>query len=88
MKQQINPEESKDTHKTGTIKAIMETDLTLTINVPIDWDDDRIYEYARDVDGGVFSADGGGSWYVSNDITHEEFEPDEVFIHTGEEYQM
>jgi hypothetical protein len=80
--------ESEDTHKTVTIKAIMETDLTLTINVPIDWDDDRIYDYASGVDGGVFSADGEGSWYVSPHITEEDFDSDEVFIHTGEEYQM
>lgn len=88
MKQQINPEESKDTHKTVTVNAIMETDLSLTINVPKDWDDDRIYEYARDVDGCVFTPTDGGGWYVSPYVTHEDFNSDEVFIHTGEEYQM
>ncbi len=82
--------EDKTTHKTVTVTATMETDLYLTLNVPIDWDHDRIYEYARDVDGSVFNDDGGfsGSWYVSRDIIDKEFDPDEEFIHTGEEYQM
>lgn len=80
--------ENETSHKTVTVKAIMETDLYLIINVPKDWDDDRIYEYARGVDGSCFTPDEGGSWYVSQDIQQEEFDKDQVFIHTGEEYQM
>ena len=65
-------------YKTVTIKATMETDLYLTVNVPAEWDDERIYEYGCNADGAEFLEDGdySGGWYVSTDIIHEEYDPD------------
>lgn len=37
-----------ETHKTIVVSAVMETDLYMTINIPIEVTDDELWEYIRD----------------------------------------
>ena len=60
---------NNETHKTILVLATMETDLSLSINVPIDTDKDDIWEFIRDgnINGGDMFAhdelmDGGWRW--------------------------
>lgn len=66
------PEPTADTHRTVRIWATMETELYLDINVPINIDDDEVYEFVcnGNIDGGDMVADtdlfaGGWTW---NDV--------------------
>ena len=64
-------------YKTVTIKATMETELYLTVNVPADWDDERIYQYGCNAEGAEFLEEShhNGGWYVSRDIRQEDYDP-------------
>jgi hypothetical protein len=74
------PEPTADTHRTVRIWATMETELYLNINVPINIDDDEVYEFVcnGNIDGGDMVADtdpfaGGWTW---NDVhSVDKFDP-------------
>ena len=71
---------NNETHKTIRVLATMETDLSLSINVPIDTDEDDIWEFIRDgnIDGGnMFAHDGllDGGWRWQEPIYDYEFDP-------------
>ena len=62
---------NKNTHKKIRVNATMETELYVDINVPINTDDDDIWQFIRDgnIDGGWMSAiddlfDGGWRWQM------------------------
>lgn len=71
-------------YKTVTVWAVMETDCYAHLNVPESWDDQRIYEYARDMDGGDFvpAGDWAGDWRVQPDIVHSPYNPDHFNVIT------
>ena len=71
---------NNETHKTIRVLATMETDLSLSINVPIDTDEDDIWQFIRDgnIDGGnMFAHDGllDGGWRWQEPIYDYEFDP-------------
>jgi hypothetical protein len=55
---------NENTHKTIAVTAVMETDLVTYINVPIDTDENAIWEFIRDgnIDGGDMGEAGSGDW--------------------------
>lgn len=72
-------------YKTVTVWAVMETDCYCHLNVPEDWDDDRIYQYGKEMDGSAFiSAEGllDNAWFVSPNIVHQPYNPDEFNVIT------
>ena len=68
------------THKTIRVFATMETDLELDINVPINLDNDEIWEFITDgnIDGADMSADEcpcSGDWTWDKPCYEMEFDP-------------
>jgi hypothetical protein len=68
---------NEDTHKTIAVTAVMETDLVTYINVPIDTDENAIWQFIRDgnIDGGDMGEAGSGDWrwqepYTTDFIEH------------------
>jgi|TARA_R110000744_G_scaffold18156_2_gene48859 hypothetical protein len=79
IKELLKP--NKETHKTIRVLATMETDLELDINVPINLDDDEIWEFIRDgnIDGANMSADESpcsGAWTWDEPCYEVEFDPE------------
>ena len=75
-------------YKTVTVWATMETESYCHLNVPEDWDDDRIYQHAKKMDGCEFTtADGflDGSWTIDPDIVHSPYNPDHFNVVTDNE---
>tara|TARA_R110000851_G_scaffold16703_2_gene54073 strand:+ start:534 stop:788 length:255 start_codon:yes stop_codon:yes gene_type:complete len=71
---------NNETHKTIRVLATMETDLSLSINVPIDTDEDDIWKFIRDgnIDSGnMFAHDGllDGGWRWQEPIYDYKFDP-------------
>ena len=69
------------THKTIRVFATMETDLELDINVPINLDNDEIWEFITDgnIDGADMSAHEclcSGDWTWDKPRYEMEFDPD------------
>ena len=62
---------NEDTHKTVRVEATMHTSLYMYINVPIDTDDDTVWQYIRDgnIDGGSMIEEEG---YMSGGWTWED----------------
>ena len=76
---------NKKTHKTIRVIATMENDLYLDINVPIDTDEDDIWEFIRDgnIDGGDMTQYDGythGSWKWQEPLYDNDFDPDAVDV--------
>ena len=74
---------NKETHKTIHVLATMETDLYLDINVPIDTDEDDIWQFIRDgnIDGSYmrqFDDFVSGGWRWQEPIYDYEFDPEAV----------
>lgn len=72
---------NKNTHKTIRVFATMETDLQLDINVPINLDKDKIWEFIRDgyIDGAHMSPDecpSSGAWEWDEPCYEMEFDPE------------
>ena len=72
---------NENTHKTIRVYATMETELYVDINVPINTDDDDIWQFIRDgnIDGGHMDAiddlfDGGWRWQMPD--YGQKFDPD------------
>ena len=74
-------------YKTVTVWAVMETDCYAHINVPKDWDDITVYQYARSAMGGedfVPAGDWAGDWTVQQDIVHSPYNPDHFNVVTDD----
>ena len=70
---------TNETHKTIRVHATMHTDLFADINVPIDADEDDIWQFIRDgnIDGeGMVEYEYGGGWTWDDPIYDCEFNPD------------
>ena len=74
------PDPNEKTHRTVRIWATMETELYLNINVPINIDDDEVYEFVcnGNIDGEDMVADtdpfaGGWTWNDVNSV--DTFDP-------------
>ena len=76
-------------YKTVTVWATMETEYYCHLNVPEDWDDDRIYgwtlnfQHGKEMDGCTFTpADGflDGSWTIDPHIEHQAYNPDHTKV--------
>ena len=72
---------NNETHKTICVRATMETDLELDINVPIDTDEDDIWQFIRDgnIDGVNMNTDNGpwnGAWTWNQPCYDMEFDPE------------
>ena len=65
-------------YKTVTVWAVSETDCYAHLNVPESWDDEQVYQYAREMDGSEFVSDDGfsGDWRINPDIVHQPYNPD------------
>ncbi len=68
------------THKTIRVLATMETELYVDINVPIDTDENDIWQFIRDgnIDGAAMSQEDGlfdGGWRWQEPIYDYEFDP-------------
>lgn len=73
------------THKTIRVFATMETDLELDINVPINLDNEEIWEFIRDgnIDGADMSADEcprSGAWTWDEPCYQMEFDLDAMNV--------
>lgn len=73
------------THKTIRVFATMETDLKLDINVPIDTDEDDIWQFIRDgnIDGADMSEDEcpcSGGWNWDKPCYEMKFDPDAMDV--------
>ena len=70
---------NNETHKTIRVRATMETDLYLDINVPIGTDEDDVWQFIRDgnIDGSCMAHDGfmDGSWRWQEPFYHNDFDP-------------
>lgn len=71
---------NNETHKTIRVFATMETDLELDINVPINLDNDEIWEFIANgnIDGGCMNEDkspGSGAWTWDEPCYEMEFDP-------------
>ncbi len=67
------------THKTIRVQATMHTDLFADINVPIDTDENDIWQFILDgnIDGGdMVEYEYGGGWTWEDPIYDYEFSPD------------
>ena len=73
---------NENTHKTIAVTAVMETDLVTYINVPIDTDENAIWEFIRDgnIDGGDMGEAGSGDWRWQEPIYDYEFNPDAIDV--------
>ena len=67
---------NNETHRTIRVFATMETDLELDINVPINLDNDEIWQFIRDgnIDGGELQ-DYSGDWTWNEPHYDMEFDP-------------
>ena len=75
---------NNETHKTILVLATMETDLSLSINVPIDTDKDDIWEFIRDgnIDGGdmVIDFPDINTWRWQEPDYDMEFDPEAMNV--------
>ena len=73
-------------YKTVTVWAVMETDCYAHLNVPESWDDHRVYEYAKDMDGGDFvpAGDWDADWTVQPNVVHQTYDPDHFNVITDD----
>lgn len=74
------PDPNKKTHRTVRIWATMETELYLDINVPINIDDDEVYNFV--LEGGISGEDMvanpdplSGSWIWNEVMSVDKFDP-------------
>ena len=67
---------NNETHRTIRVFATMETDLELDINVPINLDNDEIWQFIRDgnIDGSALK-DYSGDWTWNEPHYDMEFDP-------------
>lgn len=76
---------NEDTHKTVRVQATMHTNLYADINVPIDTDDDTVWQFIRDgnIDGGSMIEEEGymsGGWTWEEPLYDYDFNPNAMDV--------